>query len=220
MTSSAALHTARVIIKNFDLVVRPPESLPSGRIDVLKPDEKCVSVLVDYATNVFELTILRPELSYWQKRLKAGDAEACQIANFFQKVLSAFDKIPKDPANEDKIVTMLETPKEFMHKSVVHILSKPAREVSRFIFYYYFVTPKKKSANEILDRNEVAKLADVSLGLSRAMEILPYLKSTNERLKAGKATPDDIRKFMRELGVHFQYMPVFENREEEQKVLV
>ena len=52
----------------------------------------CAAILIDYASNVFELCLLRPELRYWQERLHAQTATAPQIANFCKKTLDALAK--------------------------------------------------------------------------------------------------------------------------------
>lgn len=220
-TSSPALHTARVIMKQFSFVLRPPDTLPSGQIDTLNTSEKHIATLIDYATNVFHVVALRPELRYWQRHLSAHVASAPQIANFIQKILSAYEFIPKNSA-ENQMTTTLESPKEFgkVNPTVIEI-SKPAQEVSRFLFFYYFVSNKKTQIQEEkINQYQVAKLAEVSLGLSRTMKLVPILKSLLSKLKEGHATEIEIRKCMRETGIILEYLPSFENREEETKLLV
>jgi hypothetical protein len=217
-TSSSALHTARTILKNYDLEVRPPESLPSGSMPGLTNHESNVAVLVDFATNVFQIALLRPEVKYWQKHLRAGEASAGQIANLFQKILQAFEMLPKDSKQEEPIVTTFAAPKEF--GIIRKALSKPAREVSRFMFYYYFVTPKNSIINnEMLNRLEVAKLAEVCLGLTQACKVIPLLQQTQSRLKQGHATESEVSKCLREVGIALQRLPSYDNQEEETKLL-
>jgi hypothetical protein len=221
--SAAALHLARNILKEFSLAVRPPETLISGRVDKLQATEAHAAIIIDYATNVFHIALLRPEVRYWQKHLQAGTATAPQIANFFSKILDAFALLPVDTEEEkqNRVTSTFALPREFGDvPPEVYTLGKPAREASRCIFYYYDVRPLQGRPDNVLDRHRVAKLAEVSLGLSRAVGIIPVLKTVNIRLKAGKATQIDIRRCMREVGVHLEYIPGYENREEESKLLV
>lgn len=217
--SAASLHAARIVLKNYTLVVKPPESLPSGRLDKLEPNEKCVAILIDYATNIFQVVLLRPELRYWQKRLWARTATAPQLMGYFQKLITALEMVPQD--TDLKTTITLESPAEFGGKPVMHTISKAAKEASRFIFYYYEVTSKRKELveEESLFRINVAKLIDICLEIERAMKALPLLKHWREELKAGRATEVEIRRCFREAGVFLTYMPNFGSTEEETKLL-
>lgn len=217
-TSASALHTARVILKNYDLTVRPPETLVSGRIDNLKADEAHLAIIIDYATNAFEVALLRPEVRYWQRRLMSGSATAPQIAGFMAKLLKAFALIPRNDASAPASTFAL--PKEFTVKQPKPVvLSKAACETSRFVFHYYEVHPHGHKADEDFDRHQIARLAEVSLGLDRAQNAVPLLAETLGSLEQGKATETDIRICLRKAGVLMQYLPTFEEREEEVKLL-
>jgi hypothetical protein len=67
LTSAASLHAARTVLREFSLTVRPPESLPSGSIPNIRADESCLAITIDYGTNIFHVSELRPELRYWQE---------------------------------------------------------------------------------------------------------------------------------------------------------
>ena len=220
--SAASLHAARTVLKNYDFVVRPPELLPSGRLDGLEPSEKCIAILIDYATNIFKIAELRPELRYWQRRIFAGTATAPQLAMFLNKILEAFSYIPKD--DESKFTVTLEAPPSpvpFKDRQVTHTLSKASREASRFLFYYYTLTAKQKEfqQDETIHRNNVAKLVDVCLETQRMFAALPVIQECQAKLKLGQATLTDIKGYLRKVGIFLEYLPTFENREEERALL-
>jgi hypothetical protein len=219
-SSAAALHAARVLLRDYDLSVRPPESLPSGRIPQLKATEAHISVVIDLATNAFRVAELRPELSYWHERIALGTAEAPQIAGFIQRMLDAFGGVPQDLPSDKKFTAVATAPPEFQfNRPQVVMLSKAAREAARCLFHYYEMRPKKHQANQEIDRPMVAKLMESSLGLTRAGESIPLLRRCHAALKAGKATVEDVGRCFRQVGVFLEYMSRYEEREEETKLL-
>lgn len=220
--SASALHTARVILASYELTPRPPETLVSGSIPGLTSSEAHVSVVIDFACNVFHLANLRPEMHYWHHRLHDGTATASQIAGFLKKCLAALEAIPKD---NQQIMADFEVPRGFAQdgfaKQVTRRpLSKPAREVARFVFHYYFVKPKAGSSNEDVDRINIARLAEGSLGLVKALQIVPMVETGLKRLMEGHATETETRKCLREIGVLLEQLPQYQERLEEGKVLV
>ena len=217
--SAAALHSAVTLKKSFSFMVRPPEELPSGRVAGLDDSEKCIAIIVDYATNIFELAVLRPELRYWQERLFAGTATAPQIGNFCQKVLDAYAKIPQARHGDKMTVTAFETPPQFMSRPVAVELSKAALEAARFLFHYYAVTPKRGEADPDVDRLRVAKIVESCIEISRAIKALPSVEAAQARLRSGQITVEEVKKVLRELGVLLEYLPGYENKEEELKLL-
>lgn len=221
LTSAAALRTARLILREYDLTVRPPESLVSGRIDNLTNSEAHVAVIVDYATNIFQITSLRPEVCFWQARLKFGTATAPQVAGFFKKLSDAFEALPKDVSEESITTTFAPPPQYDTLKPVVMKISKPAKEVSRFIFHYYSPVPKSESiANEdAIHRLKIAYLAEAALGLRRTYEFIPKLREELKRLVGGQATELEVKKCMRDVGVILEYIPTYADRREEGKIL-
>src|SRR5207237_3423034 len=111
-TSAAALHAARTVLRNYTLTVKSPDAFTTGRVPNMRSDESCVAVVIDYATNVFHIAALRPELRHWQEHLRAGTAKASQIAAFMDKMYDAFMTIPRENPKETQTTT-LETPREF-----------------------------------------------------------------------------------------------------------
>lgn len=221
-TSAAALHTARVILKEYDLSVRPPEVLVSGRVYNLEASEAHLGIVIDHATNIHHVALLRPEIRYYQKHLQTGTTTAPQIAGLFRRILDAFELIPRDPESMEsvKITSAYELPGEFgVTKPEVYVLEKPAREVARFVFHYYEVSPRGRTLDDVLDRHRVAKLAEASLGISRAQRILPLLRKTDTQLREGKASQADVVKCLRTVGIYLEYIPGYEERDEETKLL-
>jgi hypothetical protein len=220
--SAAALHAARVVLKHYTLEAKPIEELPSGRIPNLEATEKCLAIVIDWMSNVFHVANVRPELRYWQERMHANTATAPQIAGFLQRMLDAFAMLPKESVQEARVVTTLETPLEFgSNKPEQHVISKPALEAARGIFYYYRVTSKKKDfAGDVsVHRVYVAKLIEMSLGLHRASEAIPILQRWKVAMDAGKATADDIKKCLRAVGIMLEQLPNFENIAEQTRLL-
>lgn len=218
-SSAASLRAARIVLEKYNITVRPPESLVSGAIPNLTNSEACVSVIIDYATNVFHLSLIRPELRYWQERLFNSTASASQIAGFLQKVIETFNLIPKRKQEESPMVATLTLPPEFRSRPVTQEVSKASIEASRFIFHYYAVTPKDGEVDDSMDRKNVAVLVESSIGISKAMDALPLVAETQSELRGGNATEGSIKKCLRQLGVALAYIPTYEERDEEVKLL-
>lgn len=220
-TSAASLHAARVVLKEYELTPRPEEELTGGKIPGLKATEAHLAVIIDYATNIFELVKHRPEMDHWIKLMKAGMATAPQIAGYLKRLAEGFEAIPKFPKVAQPMITALETPKEFGAHPVAKPLSKAALEASRFIFYYYSPRSKRGVADLQVDRMRVAILVETSMNLSRVLAAEPLVRLRLEELKKGQLTPTDVRKTLRTLGVLLEYLPNYigDRREEELKLL-
>jgi len=217
--SAPALHAAVTLKKSYCFEVLPTDRLPSGHLQGLTAQERCLAILIDYATNVFELCLLRPELRYWQDRLFAGTATASQIGAFCKKVLHAYELIPQHSLSSTKITTLFETPPQFGGRPTVFPLSKASLEAARFLFYYYEVRPRKGRAEGDRDRIMVAKLVEASLELVKVMEGHQRVKTAWDKLKAGQLDVDGVKQCFRELGVALEYLPNYKDREEEVKIL-
>jgi len=204
----------------YTMEVRPQEELTSGRVQGIMADERCLAILIDYATNIFEVCKLRPELRYWQERIFHGTATAPQIAAFYRKMIEAFERVPKFSDDETRLLTTtLEAPVQFQSRPMTHRLSKPALEAARFIFHYYRVTPRRGRADDQIDRLRIAKLIDVSIEWTRAARANELVKQADKLLKAGQATEDDIKFCFRRVGVLLETIPNYSEREEETKIL-
>jgi hypothetical protein len=222
-TSAAALFAARAILKKFTLTPRPADELAGGSIPNLQGTEVYLAVILDYATNIFELVKHRPELRHWTALMKADQATAPQIAGFLKRLVEAYDLIPKFSKTEQQLITTtLRSPKEFGSKPVSSRLSKPALEAARFVFYYYHVMPRYTTvADDKLDRLFVAVLVEGSMNLTRILSVEPVVRQSLADLKAGKLTPLEVKRILRALGVLLEWIPNYfgDYREEELKLL-
>ena len=220
LTSSPALHCARTVLKGYALSVKPPERVRQARIDKLAATESHVAILVDHASNVFRVVSLRPELGYWQKSLRSGTATAPQIACFVQKLLDAFGTLPQDSDGERPEPAAFAVPAQFASAGpMTYALSKCAREVSRVLFYYYDIAPVGGVAHNELDRVNMAKIAEATLGLTRAVKAVGPLIEYRMKLRDGKASEAEVRSLFRQVGVLFNYLPSYENPQEETRIL-
>lgn len=218
-TSAAAVHAAKILMEHFNFSARPPEEVKSGRVDGILADIRCIAIVVDYATSAFEVANLRPELRYWQERLTERTATPSQLAAFLQKSIEAFDRLPKNGPCEPEVTVTLSTPREFRSAPTTVELSKAAREASRYLFNYYAIVPKRREPDEKLDRVRLATLAESALGIARASRAYPLMVDTKNAMRLGKLTEKEIRSKFRTLGILLEYLPNYENREEEVKLL-
>ena len=219
-TSAPALFVARRILTQYDLTPAIERWDAAALVRQKDNPTVCLAVIIDYATNVFQVVQHRPEVSYWQKRLMAGTATAPQIGLFVKKLLGGFDLLPKD-AVENKITTTMESPEQFGGQPEIHSLTKASREAARFVYHYYLVTPKRKVSygDENVERMQLARLVDAGLGVDRAMVAVPALREIDRRLSTGDITAEEIKKQFRELGVLLMSFPTYEDHEEQTKLL-
>ncbi len=215
LTSASALRTAREIMKAYTLTVIPPEELRTGRLDGLTNSERHVATLIDHATNAHEVAKLRPEFHYWQRHLSSGVATAPQLAAFLSKVSRVLSEVPRRPADEQPVVSTFRTYPEAKAREARRELSKPSTEVARVLFYYYRIAPVGRAASPAYDMHAVATLVEVVLGLSRIMKVEGAFARMRAELQDGRVTEAEVSKFMRAMGILFDRLPSYENREEE-----
>lgn len=219
--SAAALTAARSVLASYRLTVKPPQDLPSGYIPKLEATDRHLAVIIDYGSNIFEIANLRPELHHWQMRLTNAAASndlASQVRSYLQRVLDAFAKLPKET---EPVEVQYNMPHIFGGKQLTLLLSRPAREASRFVYYYYHVTPVKLPlVGEEFHRIEMAKIIDSALGLTRAYPVVPLVEHWHEQLEKGTATKQQIQNCLRSVGILMEYLPNYEDRQEEGKLLV
>lgn len=215
-SSAAALHTARKILREYELSIKP-----NGPVPNLDATPEKLSVVIDYATNVHKIASLRPELRYWQKRLKIGEATAEQIGNLMNKMLNELALVPQDAPTVIPITTTFKIP-EFGNQVFIKPLSKAARETTRFIYFYYTVMPINGFVDITMDQHNMTRLAEACLGIVRVLPLIAILKTSLKQLKENKATELDIRKCLREAGVLLAYLPNYGSKDinEETKLLV
>lgn len=221
-TSASALHAARTVLQNYDLTVRPREEVPVGYIAKLRNDEAALAVIIDYVTRVFEVAVMRTKLNYWQQRLKTSQPDAnlaTQIVHFLHELLEAFSKVPKYSPAENSFLMTMQSPAEFKSQPVSMPISKAAIEASRAVYQFYRVSPKRGVTDRTLNQAHIASLIEGSLGLSRAVQSVPVLQHCLDEMRKGDATVSDVKKALRIAGVLMEYLPNYEEREEELKLL-
>jgi hypothetical protein len=100
--SAASLHAARTVMQCFDITVKPDTGVPNLRADV-----RCLAILIDITTNVYRAAQLRPELRYWQERLRAGTATATDINKFLRKIGIELEYLPNYEDREEEVKVVL-----------------------------------------------------------------------------------------------------------------
>jgi hypothetical protein len=211
--SAAALRAAREILKEYRLEVRSD----NGAVG-MNATEGHVAIVIDYATGVYKVAQLRPELNWWQQQLKARQAKAGQLAGFLQKLVEAFRELPQYGPQEQPVRIGVRVPLEFAAVLPnVALLTKGALEVVRFLRHYY--TIRTLAGREFDDRTDslhIAQLADGVLGMDHAQKALPLAERYLERMKKGQATEKEVRACFRDLGILLESLPgYFRARQEE-----
>jgi len=213
--SAAALLVARDVLKDYKLEVRPEKALVG-----MTASEGHVAIVIDYATGVYKIAELRPVLNYWQWQLSAKKAKPDQLVAFLEQLLETFREVPQYGPKEEpvKVDVVLKVPPEWVrYPFATEIeLSKSAIEASRFLGYYYTITPQGPRAfDPAEDLMEIARIAEVRLRLDRAIEAVPLVEKYRDRIKNGQATEKEIRLCFRDIGMSLNYLPNFIGRPEE-----
>jgi hypothetical protein len=229
-SSSAALHAARVLLQHWIITPKPPGDLKSGSIHNLKANEAHLSIVIDLASNAYHVALVRPELSYWQKRMTQRTATAPGIGNFVHKLIAALEMIPHAKYEEeleqfapDVFTRAVGQAADVRVQNLQKLaMTRAATEATRYALHYYTferkVTPVY--SDEMLDRIDIGKSIDVSLGLRHALKALPMLRRVEPLLKEGQMKETEIRACLRHVGVYLGQMPHFADREDEVKLLV
>jgi hypothetical protein len=140
---------------------------------------------------------------------------AGQLAAYLSQLLEAFSYLPKDAHKEEEVQTSFALPPQFGSGYHTQALSKVSREAARFLHHYYEIQRKGKIAfgGESKLLLDLAKLIDSCLQIQRVLEAVPLLKHWLELLKQGKATAEDMKRCLRQIGIQLTYLPMFEDRE-------
>lgn len=226
-SSASALHTARMVLKFYALTVRTEEQMRSGvrPITGLLASEAHLSIIIDKATNAFEIAKLRPQVAYWMRRLRYEPPTselARQMGFFIRTLVVALELIPQDKLEHPAVSTATGLPVPEVSPWSVISLSRFAILATRAIWQYYTVMPLNPNPadSDYITQLELTRLIDVSLGLRKAVKAIPILRSNMAMLADGSATPGNIKACMRATGVLLEYLPNYEEREEEVKLLV
>lgn len=217
--SAAALAAAREVLKRYQLNPRPGD-LP-GRVNGMTGGEAHVAIVIDYATNVFKVALLRPEVFYWQTALRSRTVDPAQIVLFLKKVLDAFAEVPQYGPKEQPPIAYWEYPVDFGRNAPREIpLTKSAVEAARYLWHYYEVTPYTDPLpTEAAERIILAQTMEAGLGLDRAIGATPMVQFYLDRVKGGQATEKEVRVCFRRLGVCLGHLPTFSDLREETMLL-
>lgn len=220
-------------MEQYTVSLRDP--LPAGANPAMRATSGHLSVVIDYMTNVHEVAGVRPELRYWQTRLRLGTASPGQIAYFIQRLIDAIEKIPRYQHEEEaeRVIASLSVPEAGRYDQqhpLIHwisvtkklTLTRAAIEATRGLLHYYDIQPKKRRVfwDENTERIEIAKLLDGCLQLNRVIAALPVLRKWRTELEQGRASEEDIKRCLRFVGVMFEYLANYRERDDELKLLV
>lgn len=175
------------------------------------------------SSNAYHVALVRPELSYWQKRMTDRTATAPQIGSFVRKLIEALELIPHAKYEEELEAFSPNLPVGWAGDRLAKLaMTRAATEAARYALHYYQFERKIPSvySDEMRDRIDIGKSIDVSLGLRQALKALPLLRRVEPLLRDGQMTEFEIRKCLRDVGVHLAQMPSFEDRRDETKLLV
>jgi len=100
--SAAALHAARAILQLYDISVKPDAS-----VNNLRPDERCLAVLIDITTNVYRASQMRPKLRWYQDRMRAGKATPTEIGRFLRELGGELEYLPNYQSREEEVKCVL-----------------------------------------------------------------------------------------------------------------
>lgn len=107
-------------------------------------------------------------------------------------------------------------------KAAPHRISAAALHAARAILQLYDVSVKPEGSVKNLRADErcLAILIDITSNVYRAAQLRPELRYWQQRMLAGNATASDIGKFLRKVGVELEYLPNYQEREEEVKMVL
>jgi hypothetical protein len=216
--SAAALIAAREVLKRYQLQPRPGDF--PGKVNGLTGSEAHIAIIIDHATNVFKVALLRPEVFYWQRALRSRVVEPSQIVAFLKKCVDTFAEVPQYGPKDQPPVAYWEYPVDFGPSAPHEIpLTKSAVEAARFLNYYYEVMPIGPALAPEAERIALAQTVEVGLGMDHAIVAAPLAQFYLERVKEGQATEKEIRACFRKLGIILAYLPTFSDRREETMLL-
>jgi len=219
LTSAAALHVARVLLYNYEFTLIPEADLRCAKIPNLEANERCIAIIVDYVTNVFEVAALRPELKYWQYRLFSSTPDAHlaqQVTMFLQRMIAAFEKVPQYAQEEKKLYAAFAAPEQFVEAAGVQQISRAAIQAQRAVMQYFTL---RQIGGFSTDPDRVATVVDAALEITRALRALPVARQCLEGLQENRLTLSQVKAKFRAIGVWLEYLSCYEDRNEELKLL-
>jgi hypothetical protein len=183
--------------------------------------EAHVAIVIDYATGIFKIAGLRPEIFYWQTALRRRTVDPSQIEIFLKKVVATFAEIPEYAPNEQPLVAYWEYPVDFGPGALHRIaLTKSAVEAARYLWHYYEMTPYANPLpTEAEERVILAQTVEAGLSVDRIVGAAALAQFYLKRVKEGQATEKEIRACFRKLGAILAYLPTFSDLREETMLL-
>lgn len=229
-SSPAGLHTARAILKHYDLRVKSREEVAGNvsYIPTLRATEGHLSVMIDGVTGCKGICELREEWKYWTEQLHLGHPDPTQVLQFAKRIVEEFSKVPQTIIEESETVTagsmMLNDARGAaalrLPESTLTI-SAWAKQAVIYICAFYHLTPRGKIfSNDWSMKMDVAKLIEISLGMRKAMPCLELARKCVKELRADQLRLGDVKAYFRAFGIFLEYLPNFEKHEEESKLLV
>lgn len=228
-SSAAALHAARVVLRHFDITVKPREVMGAQFNAALQADERFLSILIDLASNAFRVALMREQVRWWQEKLTEGTDKSVQITLFLERLIEAMRTVPQAVNQQAIEKFQAERPAAGGFSDMGNIkpqawkmfeLSRASIEATKYVMMFYDVVNKKRPPNLEHDRLEIAKCIEVSLGLVHAMKALPIAAWAAPELRAGRLEYMTVRKVMRDIGVHLDQMPHYADLREDTKLLL
>ena len=222
-TSSAASFTAQILLDFYDIKVKNP--LPAGAPLKLQASEHHIGVWIDLNSNADLVAMnAREPLSHWQTVMSHGFKDAHterQISYYVGQVVEALETIPRYENEEEAETVMAKMPVTSGMEGKRITLSRAAIQVTTQLLHLYDFCPKEPRASREprLLRLHLARDVDAGLSIKYALKALPMMRRCRDEMRKGNLTPDQVRAYLRELGVLLTHVPHFGDRYDEVKLL-
>ncbi len=219
-TSSAASYSAQMLLENYTFAVK--QQWQSTKITA---SEHHIGVYIDLNTNADVVAHnAREPLTHWQTVMGHGcnDARtAGQVLYYVTCVVEALETIPRYENEEEAETVMAKMPVTSGMEGKRIKLTRAAIQATTQLLHLYDIVPKdeKETRDPRLLRLHVARLIDGGLSLRYALKALPMMRQCRDQMRKGNLTPDQVRAYLRELGVLLTHMPHFRDRYDEVKLL-
>lgn len=223
-SSAPGVHAAQTLLKNYEFTVIPREKLAGGVscIPNLQASFQHLSVLIDMTTNVHLVCELRPQVCYWQERLACGNAPPGQVVLFLRRMIEEMTKIPDNLPMEERPRLVFDAPPGVtLRGNQDTYLSQASVVAVRALLQYYYVKPlRRKFYTEYAMHMDMAKIIEASLGLRKAIQILPQVRECESKIMQNQLELRDVQSYFRSFGVGLEYLSSYRERGEETKLLI
>lgn len=209
--SAPAADAAFTLMRLLNFKVREGQPIKN-----LIANRHCLAILIDQVSNIYHVTKIRPELYYWQRRVVNETATAPQLGVFLQKLIEALRLIQFEDQQKDVRFELSGHRGQPVGKQ--HVISAPALRAATGIFQCYEVS--WKLSKSVPQPKQIAGVIDTTVRLYRAVRLLPVVMEYKRRLARGDMTLQDITSFFKFVGIELEYLPTYEEREEESLVVI